>query len=162
MGEAFDTYEQFRKGLIARFPHRFWSPPEGFVRIIEIVRRVAEKEATHPSRVTVAQIKAWGLYSAFISLFGGNLSKIRQIASTGIPAPDAEQRVSSSTRKRPRLSNAVTSEVWIRGGGKCVDCGSTEDLEFDHVIPFSKGGSSTSENLRILCRQCNRNRAAHL
>jgi len=162
MSETFDVYEQFRKGLIARFPHRFWSSPEGFARIIEIVRKVAQEEKTHPSNVTVEQIKAWGLYSPFISLFAGNLSKLRHLASTGVPATDDEQHGSLRARKRSRLSNAVMSEVWIRDGGKCVECGSTEDLEFDHVIPFSKGGSCTADNLRILCRQCNRKRGAHL
>jgi len=162
MSEAFDTYENYRKGMIARFPHRFWTPPEGFARVMEIVRRVAAEEGIHPSELTVARIKAWGLYSPFINLFGGKLSKIRELASTGVPAPDLEPRSPANTRNRPRLTNAAMSEVWIRDGGKCVDCGSIEDLEFDHVIPFSKGGSSTPENLRILCRQCNRKRGAAL
>lgn len=162
MSETFEVYEQFRKGLIARFPHRFWSPPEGFTRVMEIVRKVAQEEKVHPSNVTVAQMKTWGLYSPFINLLAGNLSRLRQLASTGVPAPTAEQRESLHERKRSRLSNEVMSEVWIRDGGKCVECGSTEDLEFDHIVPFSKGGSCASENLRILCRQCNRKRGAHL
>jgi 5-methylcytosine-specific restriction endonuclease McrA len=31
-----------------------------------------------------------------------------------------------------------------------------DEIEFDHVIPHSRGGPTTPENLRILCRPCNR------
>lgn len=162
MSDAFDTYKQYRKGIIARFPHRFWAPPEGFVRVIEIVRKVAAEEGVHPGDLTVARIKEWGLYSPFINLFGGRLSKLREMASVGVPAPDVTKPSSATKRSRPRLTNAIMSEVWTRDAGKCVECGSMENLEFDHVIPLSKGGSSTAENLRILCRACNRKRGASL
>jgi 5-methylcytosine-specific restriction endonuclease McrA len=46
----------------------------------------------------------------------------------------------------------VKVEVWKRDGGKCVKCGSTTNLHYDHDIPFSKGGSSiVAENVRLLC-----------
>lgn len=46
----------------------------------------------------------------------------------------------------------VKVEVWKRDGGKCVKCGSTINLHYDHDIPFSKGGSSfVAENVRLLC-----------
>jgi hypothetical protein len=38
---------------------------------------------------------------------------------------------------------------------KCTNCGSTRHLNFDHVRPFSLGGKSTLDNLRLLCFQCN-------
>lgn len=73
-------------------------------------------------------------------------------------SPDEEV---SSTRK-PKLDNRrvipskVKQEVWKRDGGKCVQCGATENLHFDHVIPHSKGGSSeVSENIQILCARHN-------
>jgi hypothetical protein len=50
----------------------------------------------------------------------------------------------------------VKVEVWKRDGGKCVQCGSAENLHYDHDIPFSKGGSSlTAENVRLLCAKHN-------
>lgn len=46
--------------------------------------------------------------------------------------------------------------VWERDCGKCTKCGSTSELQFDHIIPFSLGGGSTQDNLQILCGPCNR------
>lgn len=49
----------------------------------------------------------------------------------------------------------VKTAVFQRDGGKCAECGATDYLEFDHMIPFSKGGASTVDNLQLLCRRCN-------
>jgi hypothetical protein len=50
----------------------------------------------------------------------------------------------------------VKLEVWKRDKGKCVQCGSTDNLHFDHIIPFSKGGSSlVAKNIQILCARHN-------
>lgn len=38
---------------------------------------------------------------------------------------------------------------------KCAYCGSTENLEIDHIKPVAKGGTNNFENLQILCKQCN-------
>jgi hypothetical protein len=41
----------------------------------------------------------------------------------------------------------------------CSECGNSvkyEEIEFDHVIPWSKGGSSDEHNIRLLCQKCNR------
>ena len=49
----------------------------------------------------------------------------------------------------------VKIAVWQRDGGKCVQCTAETYLEFDHVIPFSKGGANTLNNVQLLCRKCN-------
>jgi 5-methylcytosine-specific restriction endonuclease McrA len=53
----------------------------------------------------------------------------------------------------------IANAVWNRDGGKCVYCGAREKLEFDHIIPASKGGSSTYRNLQLLCENCNREKS---
>lgn len=57
--------------------------------------------------------------------------------------------------KRPPVPKEVADTVWNRDQGRCVYCGSTINLHFDHIIPFSKGGSTNVENLQILCEKCN-------
>lgn len=50
----------------------------------------------------------------------------------------------------------VKLAVWKRDKGKCVICGITDNLHFDHIIPYSKGGSSlVAENIQLLCARHN-------
>lgn len=65
--------------------------------------------------------------------------------------------------KRSRtISQSVKDKVWNRDGGKCVECGSNENLEFDHIIPHSKGGANTYRNIQLLCEPCNRSKSAKI
>jgi len=50
----------------------------------------------------------------------------------------------------------VKLQVWKRDKGACVMCGAKEDLHFDHIIPYSRGGSSKdAKNIQILCSRHN-------
>ncbi len=54
------------------------------------------------------------------------------------------------------IPSAVKLEVWKRDKGSCIKCGSKENLHFDHIIPYSQGGSSKdSRNIQILCSKHN-------
>ena len=66
-----------------------------------------------------------------------------------------EGEIFPEANKRPPIPKEVVDVVWRRDGGKCVYCGSTENLQLDHIIPFSKGGATTVENLQLLCQKCN-------
>ncbi len=61
-----------------------------------------------------------------------------------------EERLELPTKRL--IPTDVKKEVWDRDQGRCVLCGETNNLHFDHDIPWSKGGSSINpENVKILC-----------
>jgi HNH endonuclease len=69
----------------------------------------------------------------------------------------ANQRDSSEDgNNRKPMPAEVRREVWRRDGGACVKCGSRRNLEYDHIVPVSKGGSNTTRNIELLCEACNR------
>lgn len=49
---------------------------------------------------------------------------------------------------------AVKKEVYLRDQ-KCVKCGTTHRLQYDHQLPFALGGDSSVMNVRLLCFNCN-------
>jgi len=70
----------------------------------------------------------------------------------------------SIIQKHSRLiPSEVKREVWKRDNGKCVKCGDSKNLHFDHDLPFSKGGTSLSEkNVRLLCMRHNLEKSAKI
>ncbi len=63
---------------------------------------------------------------------------------------------------RLSIPSDVRMFVWRRDEGRCAECGSQENLEFDHIIPVSKGGSSSARNIQLLCEKCNRSKGANI
>jgi hypothetical protein len=63
---------------------------------------------------------------------------------------------------RAKIPEQVRVEVWRRDNGACAKCGSGDRLEYDHIIPVSKGGSNTARNIELLCESCNRAKQAEI
>jgi hypothetical protein len=64
-----------------------------------------------------------------------------------------DERELSISRQIP---TAVKVAVWKRDQGRCVQCGATDNLHFDHDVPHSRGGSSITEaNVQLLCARHN-------
>lgn len=80
--------------------------------------------------------------------------KFRLIAVEGEEDCHVPARINAERRRL--IPTPVKLEVWKRDEGKCAICGATNELHFDHVLPFSKGGTSlTTENVQLLCARHN-------
>ncbi len=74
----------------------------------------------------------------------------------------------SSSQRPPAPSNwnAIRKQVYNRDGYTCVNCGASggpegnAELHADHVLPKSRDGPDTLNNLRTLCRECHEARHA--
>ena len=87
--------------------------------------------------------------------------KFRLIAVEG--EEDFTQPVRLEAERRRVIPTHVKLEVWKRDGGKCSVCGAKDELHFDHIVPFSKGGTSlTAANVQLLCARHNLQKHDHI
>jgi HNH endonuclease len=99
---------------------------------------------------------AWQEASARRQVFKFRL----ELSSESAPSRPPNGRELDHSRVIP---TPVKLEVWRRDGGRCVRCGSTTNLHFDHIIPFSRGGSSlVAENIQLLCARHNLEASDHI
>lgn len=102
-------------------------------------------------------VDAWTERDAQRNVFKFKLIAIEGEAKATALAPAG--RVES----RRLIPTQVKIEVWKRDNGRCVLCGATSELHFDHILPFSRGGSSiTANNVQLLCARHNLSKGAKL
>lgn len=69
----------------------------------------------------------------------------------------------SVKRKRTYIPRGLRKEVFMRDNYTCKECGAKKSdgatLHIDHIIPVSKGGTDTLDNLQTLCSHCNLNKS---
>ncbi|RZG86795.1 hypothetical protein EXE10_06190 [Acinetobacter sp. WCHAc060033] len=56
---------------------------------------------------------------------------------------------------KQKISKILRTKVYERDLYRCVTCGTHLNLTCDHIIPESKGGATTIENLQTMCKSCN-------
>ena len=94
-------------------------------------------------------VDSWQEQSSGRNVFKFKLKAVEGEEDFSIPVP-------THSKTRRVIPTAVKLEVWKRDGGKCSKCGAKIDLHFDHIIPWSKGGSSiTADNIQLLCGKHN-------
>lgn len=93
-------------------------------------------------------VDAWQEMENGRKVFKFRLELVDDISQIPQPSADLEH-----TRLIP---TAVKLEVWKRDKGQCVICGQKNKLHFDHVIPYSRGGTSlVADNIQLLCARHN-------
>lgn len=121
--------------------------------------------SAQPERVRVFEKIRNGIwvYNGLFSLIDGwkqsvdsrSVFKFKLQVLDEIAADDAPRSVAEPGHDRV-IPTVVKLEVWRRDKGSCIKCGSTENLHFDHIIPYSQGGSSKEpKNIQILCAKHN-------
>jgi HNH endonuclease len=121
-----------------------------------VYRMSANYRELHPEAPRILQYEMAALSRILTELAGGSQW-----------TPEAPPLASplGETRTRKQLSAEVKKAVWMRDGGMCRQCGipdahafarDGEHLHFDHIVPFSRNGADTINNLQLLCGPCNR------
>lgn len=57
------------------------------------------------------------------------------------------------------ISETTKKMVFTRDRGVCKCCGSAQNLEYDHITPYSCGGNGQVSNIQLLCQRCNRSKS---
>lgn len=68
-----------------------------------------------------------------------------------IPPPHGRENIIKATA----VTKAQRARIFARDDHCCQQCGAEENLCIDHIIPTSRGGDSSDENLQVLCMKCN-------
>jgi hypothetical protein len=99
----------------------------------------------------------WFVADIFLSFVMRNSPQ--KLTELGLEAFKPVQTVNSVVSPRPISKAQIKRQIWRRDKGQCTNCGSTHAVEEDHRWPKAKGGVYTLENMRLLCRSCNRRSA---
>jgi hypothetical protein len=155
-------------------PQRKYSDKDLFDELDRIWQKVGQRpsrnewETSEPKISIGAYKKRFGSWTSACQKFiefkmGGEISSDNFIRfnSNEVLINEKSGKVEYSKEKSRNVSLSLRLKVLNRDNFKCVFCGKSPATNFgtklhiDHVIPFSKGGKSTFENLQTLCEECN-------
>lgn len=72
---------------------------------------------------------------------------------------DVIKRIKAHSRRSKFKDNPFTLDDWIalcdKYGNMCLRCKEVKPLAMDHVVPLSRGGTNSIDNIQPLCRECN-------
>ncbi len=89
---------------------------------------------------------------------------IDKLCDIGLKKLDPAQKLTRESSATSRVTSRyvaakVRQQVWLKYKSQCAKCGSKHALQIDHCKPYGVGGETKSENLRLLCRNCNQRAA---
>lgn len=104
-------------------------------------------------------VDAWMEHDGVRKVFKFKLIAIENVQDESQP----EDSINRLVERSRIIPTHIKLEVWARDGGKCITCGATDELHFDHILPYSKGGTSLkAENIQLLCARHNLEKSAKI
>lgn len=79
--------------------------------------------------------------------------------------PEKKRRHKLTRRARERGNPTfliLSKEMKRLYASSCAACGSTQNIEADHIVPIARGGSTSIGNLQPLCKSCNCSKGSKL
>lgn len=120
-----------------------------------------------PSKVgSKAYVLRWGGWRAALSAFIKYVNQEPQQNQVHILEETEPINLSQDIPIPRSISLSLRYKVLCRDRFRCVICGRSPakdtniELHVDHIVPWSKGGESTEQNLRTLCFDCNLGKGA--
>jgi hypothetical protein len=136
-GKFFEAAEKYKKGL----------QPEELVKVYEKI-----KDGIWVYNGVFELIDAWIEKDENRNVFKFKL----HVTDKTIDQKERRAKELKDLDHNRMIPTSVKLEVWKRDKGRCVQCGSTDNLHFDHILPYSKGGTSLkAENIQLLCARHN-------
>jgi hypothetical protein len=115
--------------------------------------------------ISFATSTTFGVWVLLIMLTPVAIRLVRRYRRPVAPPPDYPE-IDGDEPLGERNTRSIPQDVKVavaaRDQGRCRQCGSTEELHYDHVIPWSKGGANTINNIQLLCGPCNRHKSASM
>lgn len=159
-------------------PNRVYSDKDLFNEMERVWKKVGQRPSRTEWEVSEPKIA----YNTYKQRFGGWVNACTKfieykmgseiLAEDFVSIDNETQKAQSAevTHKQENSRNIPLSlrlRVLNRDNFRCVFCGRSPatdlgvKLHIDHIIPFSKGGKSTIENLQTLCEDCNLGKSNH-
>lgn len=130
-----------------------------FNGLFELVGARMESDGTR--QVCVFELR---LVESNLPVGGEGAGSSRRVGVEGSGVNPLEEEATQISLSPGRLiPSDVKLAVYKRDKGVCAICGTKQDLHFDHILPWSKGGSSTNaENIQLLCQRHNLEKSARI
>lgn len=177
-----DKYDEFGKYSSSTIIRRFGSwnaalklisiyPSNTFYSNTEMLDNIRDawlKKGHQPTRRdmdnhTLSQISSGAYLRKFGSWYNALDAFVQYMSDNGTSLMSnthigSNDDVKHKTSREP--SSRLKVQVLMRDGNRCKLCGvecndGLHNIHFDHIIPWSKGGETTLDNLQVLCSDCN-------
>lgn len=149
VGEAWEGHAELLRKAIQDLHQADWDAFNAFVD-----REDTDYGVQDPCPIDAVLETAENVLRIAAELYPDEWARFQQEARRRL-CLDSDQKSAKPYEKKKKISGRLRTAVFERDQYRCVFCGAWMELQADHIVPESKGGPTTLDNLQTLCRTCN-------